>query len=295
MLYAIVAVICLILDQALKYWTSANIVLNTGSKELIPGVIHLANVHNTGAAFSMLEGARWFFVVLCLVFLAAVIYVLYRNIVKSQGARWALVIVLAGALGNCIDRVISGYVVDMFELSFKIFGFRFPVFNLADIFITVGGVLFCILFLLEPDEKKQDDAKAVKPVKAKPQTVKEAPVRERAERAEKPARPIIKRRQKVVIPDFPPRPRSEEPAIDPNDPFAEWERLASEKAEAKARPKAELKTKVEAEIKAEPAAIPETEQKAAAIPETERAPAPAVKEEEVSYDLDDILAEFRDL
>ena len=95
MLYAIVAVLALILDQAVKYWTTANIVLNTGEKAFLPGILRLTNVHNDGAAFSILEGARWFFVVLCVVFVAAVTYMLVKNIIKSAPARWTAVLVMA--------------------------------------------------------------------------------------------------------------------------------------------------------------------------------------------------------
>ena len=87
MLYAIVAVIALILDQLLKYWTTISVVLDTGQRNLIPGLIHLANVHNYGAAFSFLQGARWFFVGLCVVFVAVVIYLLAKNIISTPGAR----------------------------------------------------------------------------------------------------------------------------------------------------------------------------------------------------------------
>ena len=149
MLYAIVAVLALILDQAVKYWTTVNIVVDTGEAKLIPGLVHLANIHNTGAAFSFLEGARWFFVILCIIFCLVVIYVLAKNIITHPVARWCAVLVMAGAIGNCIDRIVCGYVVDMFEFDFLIFGKPFPVFNLADIYITVGVIVFCICILVD--------------------------------------------------------------------------------------------------------------------------------------------------
>ena len=166
MLYAIVAVIALIIDQAVKYWTTAHIVLNSGQHKLIPGFIHLANVHNTGAAFSFMEGARWVFVALCALFVAALIYLLVNNIIKGKTARWMAVLVMAGAVGNCIDRIISGYVVDMFEFEFKIFGQQFPVFNVADIFITVCGIAFCVCILLEKPEDER--AKRARQAEAAP-------------------------------------------------------------------------------------------------------------------------------
>ena len=264
MLYAIVAVIALILDQAVKYWTTSNIALNTGTKELIPHIVHLANVHNTGAAFSFLQGARWFFVALCVLFVAIVIYLLAKNIIKSQPARWMAVLVMAGGIGNCIDRIVCGYVVDMFELSFKIFGRSFPVFNVADIFITVCGILFCIFFLLEPTEEKEKKS-AEKTVKAagpssSPARAESAPVKAAAPvRSAAPSR----KHRKIEIPDFPKHPRVEQPEIDPNDPFAEWERIVN-KDSGSAAP-------VEASEAAEPAAP--VEPAAPAVPVEVAAPA----------------------
>lgn len=166
MLYAIAAVIALIVDQAVKYWTTAHVVLNSGQHRLIPGFIRLANVHNTGAAFSFMEGARWFFVVLCVLFVAALIYLLTLNIIRGRLARWMAVMVMAGALGNCIDRVINGYVVDMFEFEFLIFGQQFPVFNVADILITVCGIAFCVCILLEKPEDEKTRRRAKRPAAA---------------------------------------------------------------------------------------------------------------------------------
>ena len=157
MLYAIVAVLALILDQAVKYWTTVNIIVDTGEAKLIPGFIHLANVHNTGAAFSFLEGARWFFVILCILFCLLVIYVLVKNIITNRLARWMAVLVMAGAIGNCIDRIVCGFVVDMFEFDFLLFGKQFPVFNVADIYITLGAIIFCICILTEKPKAAQNN------------------------------------------------------------------------------------------------------------------------------------------
>ncbi len=285
MLYAIVAVIALIIDQAVKYWTTANIVLNEGIKELIPGLVHLTNIHNTGAAFSILEGARWFFVVLCIAFVALIIYVLVTDTINTPLARWMAVIVMAGAVGNCIDRVICGYVVDMFELEFM----SFPIFNVADIYITVGGILFCLFVLLEKPKAPGEENKP----------------------AEKKSFSLPKR-SKVVIPDFPKREKAETqaPKVDPDDPFAEWERRAAEKAvekpaEEKEAPSAGAALKAEAEefvrsqSKPEPQPAEEKPQPEAK-PEPVQPAAPAAPKEskaaeDFDFNLDDILAEFGDI
>jgi len=156
MLYAIVAVIILIIDQAVKFWASSNLIDSTAP--LIPGVIQLTYTQNTGAAFGILQNvelARWFFVVLTIAVAIAAIVVLRKNIIKGKLGRWMLVLVIAGGLGNCIDRLFNGYVVDMFQFQFKIFGQDFAIFNVADIFITVCGIIFCLylIFHKEPEEE----------------------------------------------------------------------------------------------------------------------------------------------
>ncbi|MFB0921507.1 MAG: signal peptidase II, partial [Oscillospiraceae bacterium] len=153
MLYAIVAVIILILDQATKYWTNVHLTEGAASP-FIPGLIQLTNVHNKGAAFSFLEGGRWFFVALTLVVAIAVIILLSRNIIKGKLGRWMLVMVVAGGLGNCIDRTLYGYVVDMFQFQFKIFGGDFAIFNVSDIFITICGLIFCIYLIFHKEPEK---------------------------------------------------------------------------------------------------------------------------------------------
>lgn len=151
MLYAIAALLVLIADQALKYYVTLNIPLGEGVVPLIPHVLSLVNYHNTGAAFSMLSGgqARWAFVVLAVGFTAVVIYMLAHRTIKSKYMRWTLVLIAAGAIGNAIDRARYGYVVDMFRTDFV----NFAIFNIADIFITLGGIFLCLLILFTPDEK----------------------------------------------------------------------------------------------------------------------------------------------
>lgn len=161
MLYAIVAVIILILDQGLKYWTTVNLELAEGVRELIPGIVHLTNIHNNGAAFGMLSSvsfARWLFIIVTIAVVITVTVLVATKTIKSGFGRWMAVLVLAGAVGNCIDRILHGYVVDMFELEF----ISFPVFNVADIFITVGGILFCIAILCSSSEKEEVDEAADK-------------------------------------------------------------------------------------------------------------------------------------
>nr|WP_228030745.1 signal peptidase II [Limosilactobacillus fermentum] len=131
------------LDQFVKCWVSANIALGT-SHGFIPGLMNLTNLHNDGAAWSILEGQQWFFY---LITLAAVVVLAYLMRQWSTN-RWkmiALSLIMAGALGNFIDRVHQHYVVDMFELL----PINFPVFNVADSCLTVGVIALIIIILKE--------------------------------------------------------------------------------------------------------------------------------------------------
>ena len=155
MLYAIVAVLVIIVDQWIKYWVAGAIPLESTGEAFIPGILSLVNLHNDGAAFSFLAGggARIYFIILTGAFTVAVIIALATRFISGRLARWCLVLVTAGGVSNCIDRVIYGYVQDMFKTEF----INFPVFNLADVFITVFCVLFVIAILFERDRDDDED------------------------------------------------------------------------------------------------------------------------------------------
>lgn len=153
MLYAIVGILVIILDQGVKYWVTTNLMVGTVTEPLIPGVLSLVRLHNDGAAFSFLAGggARIYFIILTAVFTIAVIIALATNFINGRFGRWCLVLVTAGGLSNCLDRVLYGYVVDMFKIDL----FDFAVFNVADIFITVFALLF-IVYIIFGGEGKDD-------------------------------------------------------------------------------------------------------------------------------------------
>ena len=131
MLFVIAVILILIADQGLKYWVTLSITLDEGVRALLPGVLELRNIHNNGAAFSLLSGApRWIFIILALVFTVIIIVAVRKEWVRGAFGRWMAILLLAGALGNCLDRMLSGYVVDM--LAFE-FWPSFPVFNIADV------------------------------------------------------------------------------------------------------------------------------------------------------------------
>lgn len=164
MLFAIVAILILIADQWLKYWVTVNITLSTGSHELIPGVVKLVNIHNSGAAFGLLDNvsyARWIFLAITAVFVIAIALLLVKRVFDSPFAVWCEVLFLTGALGNCIDRVFLGYVVDMFKLDFV----NFAVFNIADAVLVVSCLMFVIYVFF--GSRSYDDEAEKKPARKK--------------------------------------------------------------------------------------------------------------------------------
>ncbi|HEM3725288.1 TPA: signal peptidase II [Streptococcus suis] len=140
--FPIVAAVLIVLDQLVKVWTVANIALDT-VEPFLPGFMSLAYLRNYGAAWSILQNQQWFFTIVTLVVVTALIWYYIKQIQGNIWTLFSLSLMIAGALGNFIDRIRLGYVVDMFHLDF----ISFPVFNVADICLSVGvGILFiCIM------------------------------------------------------------------------------------------------------------------------------------------------------
>ena len=143
------------LDQFTKYLTVANIPLHT-EIPAIPGLFHLTYVQNTGAAFSSFEGQIWLFVIVFAVFTGAILWEFSGTRWPfTDLERWLIVAIYGGGLGNMIDRIRLGFVVDMIEVDFM----RFPVFNVADCFITCGCVLLIAHLALCNKEFWKEDKK----------------------------------------------------------------------------------------------------------------------------------------
>ncbi|EMF0079894.1 signal peptidase II [Enterococcus hirae] len=148
-IYFMISGLLVALDQWVKWWIVNDLSLSE-TKTLIPGVLSLNHIRNTGAAWSMLEGKMWFFVIITVVAVIVVVTLMVKN--RKQGNRWLLTglsFILAGAIGNFIDRVRLGYVVDMFQTDFM----NFPIFNVADMTLVCGVILILIYIIL--DEKEQ--------------------------------------------------------------------------------------------------------------------------------------------
>ena len=150
--YFLISALLVGLDQWSKYLTVQNISLGE-TKEFIPGFLSLTHLRKTGAAWSLLEGKMIFFYVITVIVSVVIIYLLIKNYKKSIWYSVGLSFVLAGAIGNFIDRVRLGYVVDMLQTDFM----NFPIFNVADSTL-VGGVI-CIFIYLILDEKAAKEGK----------------------------------------------------------------------------------------------------------------------------------------
>ena len=127
--------------------------------DLIPGVIRLNYCENRGMAFGLLEGQRIFFIVLTVVVFAFVGVALWRCWIKTKFGYFATAICVSGAIGNFVDRLLQGYVVDMFEPTF----IRFAIFNVADIFLTIGAILLGIYLLFFHDKALAHEQKEREP------------------------------------------------------------------------------------------------------------------------------------
>lgn len=138
--YAVFTAAIVIADQLTKYLTVANIE-DYGNVPFIPGVLSLTNVRNIGAAFSAFQGQQWLFALVFAVFTGLLLWEYFK---KPMGfttlERFLIAAVYGGGLGNMIDRVRLGYVVDMIQTDFM----DFPVFNVADCFITCGCILLMV-------------------------------------------------------------------------------------------------------------------------------------------------------
>lgn len=147
---ALAAVFCVAADQAVKLLVVSTMQLGETGR-FLPPLLQLTRVHNYGAAWSSFSGARWLLVILTAAGMAAIAWLLVK-IVRHPLGQWSLAWILGGGIGNLIDRVRLGYVVDMLETMF----IDFPVFNVADVFVvcgTVGALIYYLAFYSKSDEK----------------------------------------------------------------------------------------------------------------------------------------------
>ena len=134
----------ILFDQLVKSYVVKTIALGE-IKSWIPNLVSLTYLQNRGAAFSMLQDKQWFFAVITLVVMAGAIWYLHKHMEDSVWTVCGLILIIAGGLGNFIDRISQGFVVDMFHLDFV----NFAIFNVADSYLTVGVVVLLLAMLKE--------------------------------------------------------------------------------------------------------------------------------------------------
>lgn len=291
MLYAIIAAIILIGDQWLKYWVTVNITLSTGEAALIPGVVKLVNIHNNGAAFGLLGDAayaRWLFLGVAALFVIVIIVVLAKHMFKSRFANWCAVLALAGAVGNCIDRALYGYVVDMFKVEFM----DFAVFNVADIFLVLACFAFIIYLIVDifkggrsddddDDEEEEKPRRSERKAEPKPERKAETKLEKKAKKPVTDDKYDVSGIETLSF-EFPDTatPLVSDDKADEGD-FWESFKFELRNGDTDEQPKAKPQT-------AKPAPKPQPTAKP-------KPAAPKAKAKSSEYDLDSILAEFKDL
>ena len=134
----------IVLDQVVKAYVVQNIALGE-IKSWIPNLVSLTYLQNRGAAFSILQDQQLLFAVITLVVVVGAIWYLHKHMEDSFWMVLGLTLIIAGGLGNFIDRVSQGFVVDMFHLDF----INFAIFNVADSYLTVGVLVLFIAMLKE--------------------------------------------------------------------------------------------------------------------------------------------------
>ena len=134
----------IVIDQLVKAYVVQNIAIGE-IKSWIPNLVSLTYLQNRGAAFSMLQDQQWFFALITFVVMGVTVWYLHKHIEDSFWTVFGLILIIAGGLGNFIDRVSQGFVVDMFHLDF----INFAIFNVADSYLTVGVIILLIAMLKE--------------------------------------------------------------------------------------------------------------------------------------------------
>ena len=142
-LYVIGIIALIAIDQFVKHLVVVSLALG-GSFSVIDGILSITRINNTGAAWSILSGHQFFFVIIA-IFAAILVFYFIVQYWANMPYRIGLGLLLAGTLGNVIDRILNNHVVDMFQLDF----INFPIFNCADMYLTFGILILAIAIIRE--------------------------------------------------------------------------------------------------------------------------------------------------
>lgn len=137
----IISIILLCIDQISKLLV-VNLLTKTNSITIIKNFFYLTYINNDGAAFSILVGKRIFLILIAVLVIVMLIRYIKKNNIQNKLELVSISLIIGGSLGNLMDRVVRGYVIDF--LDFKIFNYNFPIFNLADTFIVIGVFLLLL-------------------------------------------------------------------------------------------------------------------------------------------------------
>jgi len=149
----IIAAVLIAIDQMVKNW--AEEVLSGGEIAVIENVLYFKYTENTGVAFSMFSGNRWILVGITSIMLIVVLALFLSGRVTSKLELFSLSLMIAGGIGNLIDRISLGYVVDFIDVRI----INFAIFNIADMCITIGAILLCLSVFLSEKSAKAEKAK----------------------------------------------------------------------------------------------------------------------------------------
>ena len=152
---AIIAAILIVLDQVIKSKVVEVFTADRSEKKFIPGVIYLVYLKNTGAAFSSFQNQKWLLLLISIVFMAVLAFIMIKLPLRKKfiPANVLFSLVIAGGIGNMIDRIKQSYVVDYLGFDFWR---SYPIFNFADICVVVGVIGLFILFLFVYKENDLD-------------------------------------------------------------------------------------------------------------------------------------------
>ena len=157
--FVLLSFLILVLDQLVKILAAGRLGIEGASAPFLPGILRLTLVHNYGASWGMLAGKTALLLIVTALVCFAILTALLLGKPQSRLGKLSLAFILGGAAGNAVDRFVMGYVVDMFETEFV----SFPVFNLADCFITMGAALLILWVLLDEKaarQKRQESSRA---------------------------------------------------------------------------------------------------------------------------------------
>lgn len=149
----IISIVLIAVDQRSKY-LAVNYLMGNGTVTVLPGVLGLKYIQNTGAAFSIMSNGTNFLIGVTSVALVILAYMLFVKKYGTPFERLCFILIFAGGVGNLIDRVLNGFVVDYFELLFM----NFAVFNVADVYVCTGVALYALyIFYTEVLKKKKEN------------------------------------------------------------------------------------------------------------------------------------------